>query len=158
MQRGCLFQKPLPNNPVSRLCHFLRNSVLHLQKNTWSSTTVWFPSSSCLKMGFLPALLHLESLRRLTSSWLKPQNSANLRFLLSGILLGFSFSLTAVSFVLYYQEKRQREIMSRFKLRPINPRSNDIAQGITGLIGREQFIRGVPQLTRCLRKHAIDED
>ena len=87
-------------------------------------------------MGFWPALLHLETLQRLTPSWFKPQNTANVRFLLSGILLGFSFSLTATSFVLYYREKRQREIVSRLKPRPVELRSDEIVQGVTGLIGR----------------------
>lgn len=88
-----------------------------------------------MKMGFWPALLHLERIQRLIPSWFKPQNSTNVRFLLSGILLGFSFSLTATSFLLYHREKIQREILSRFKSRPIELRSDEIVQGVTGLIG-----------------------
>jgi hypothetical protein len=91
---------------------------------------------SRVKMGVWPASLHLGSLQRLVPSWFKPQNTTNVRFLVYGILLGFSFSLTATSFVLYLREKRQREIVSRFKPRPIELRSDEILQGVTGLIGR----------------------
>lgn len=117
----CLLQRPLPNNLV----------ITSLP----TSTACNVGNLSCVKMGIWPALLHLESLQRLVPSWFKPQNTANVRFLLSGILLGFSFSLTATSFVLYFREKRQRETVSRFKPRPIELRSNEIVQGITGLIG-----------------------
>jgi len=90
---------------------------------------------SRVKMGSWPALPRLDSLQRLVPSWFKPQNTANVRFLVYGILLGFSFSLTATSFVLYFREKKQREIVSRFKPRPIELRSDEIVQGVTGLIG-----------------------
>jgi cysteine synthase len=94
-------------------------------------------------MGLLSALFHLESFRRIAPSWLKPQNATNFRFLLSGILLGFSFSLTTASFVLYFWEKKQREILSRFKPRPIELRNDEIVQGINGLIGKPIFSRVV---------------
>lgn len=87
-------------------------------------------------MRFWPVSLHLGSLQRLVPTWFKPQNTANVRFLVYGILLGFSFSLTATSFVLYFREKRQREILSRFKPRPIELRSDEVVEGVTGLIGR----------------------
>ena len=87
-------------------------------------------------MVFWPASLHLSGLQRLVPSWFKPQNAANVRFLFYGILLGFSFSLTATSFVLYFKEKRLREVLSRSRPRPIQLRSDEIVQGVTGLIGR----------------------
>ncbi|KAF9651448.1 PALP-domain-containing protein [Thelephora ganbajun] len=92
-------------------------------------------------MGFLPASLHLDSLQRLVPSWFKPKNTTNVRFLVYGILLGFSFSLTATSFILYYREKRQREMTSRFKPRRIELRSDEIVHGVTGLIGNTPLIR-----------------
>jgi cysteine synthase A len=86
-------------------------------------------------MAFWPASLRLDG-AQLVPSWFKPQNTASVRFLLYGILLGFSFSLTATSFLLYYREKRQREIATRFKPRPIELRSDEVVQGVAGLIGR----------------------
>ena len=113
-----------------------------------ASLSLFFPPNNCSKPDdvSLPVLklalrhesmasLHLDGLQRFVPSWLKPQNTANVRFLFYGILLGFSFSLTATSFVLYCREKRQRKIASMFKPRPIELRSDEIAQGIAGLIG-----------------------
>ncbi|KAF9792195.1 tryptophan synthase beta subunit-like PLP-dependent enzyme [Thelephora terrestris] len=92
-------------------------------------------------MGFWPTSLPLGNLQSLVPTWLKPQNAANVRFLLYGIFLGFSFSLTATSFVIYHREKRQREVASSFQSRPIELRSDEIAQGLTGLIGNTPLIR-----------------
>jgi hypothetical protein len=87
-------------------------------------------------MTFWSGSFRLDILQRLVSSWFRPQNAANVRFLVYGILLGFSFSLTATSFALYSREKRRREIASRFTPRPIELRSDEIADGVAGLIGR----------------------
>ena len=89
----------------------------------------------CVMVGLWPTTLRLDGLQRFVPSWFKPQTTANVRFFVYGILLGFSFSLTATSFVLYFREKRQREILSKFKPRPIQLRSDEIVQGVAGLIG-----------------------
>jgi hypothetical protein len=104
-------------------------------KKVWHRRCPRAEYSNRVKMGFLPTSLHSDSLQRLVPSWFRPQNTTNVRFLVYGILLGFSFSLTATSFVLYYREKRQRDIVSRFKPRPIELRSDEIAHGVTGVIG-----------------------
>jgi hypothetical protein len=114
-----------------------------------------------LKMRFSSASIYLDSLQRLIPSVFKPQNTANVRFLVYGILFGFSFSLTATSFVLYYREKRQRDIASRLKPRPIELKRDKIVHGVTGLIGRPVYYLGLGvayALTHYLRKHALDKD
>ena len=124
-----MVQRPLPNNRVADP----RHPSLH-PKRTHNPPHP-LGSLPCVKMGSWPASLHFDGLQRLVPSWFRPQNTANVRFLVYGVLLGFSFSLTATSFVLYFRERRQREILSRFTPRPIELRSDEIAQGVAGLIG-----------------------
>ena len=127
---------------------------------SFRTPTLPFRNSSCVKMVFWPASLHLDSLQRVVPSWFKPQNAANARFLVYGIVLGLSFSVTATSFALYLQEKRQRRILASSKSRPIQLRSDEITQGVTGLIGWLVYpgSRLGHSLTCCRRKHAFDED
>ena len=69
-------------------------------------------------------------------SWIKYYPSpSNLRHLTYGILLGFSLSVTATSLALYYRDRKQRQLISRFEPRPIELRSDEIIDGVTGLIG-----------------------
>ncbi len=57
------------------------------------------------------------------------------RQLVYGVLLGFSLSVTSTSLALYFQQRRQARIQDRFEPRPIELRSDEIIDGLTGLIG-----------------------
>lgn len=129
-----MVQRLLPNNPAakSHQCHCLRRPPG--RTNTEPDAAVGKLVS--LKMVFSSDSLYLGGLRRLVPSLFKPQNIANVRFLVCGILLGFSFSLTATSFILYYREKKQRGVVSRSKPHLIEPRNYETVHGVTGLIGR----------------------
>ena len=59
------------------------------------------------------------------------------RQLLYGILLGFSFSVTSTSLALYIQERKRNRIQKQFAPRPIELRSDEVIDGVTGLIGLE---------------------
>ena len=57
------------------------------------------------------------------------------RQLVYGVLLGFSLSVTSTSVALYFQERKRQRIQERFEPRPIELRSDEIIDGVTGLIG-----------------------
>ena len=118
-----MVQRLLPNNPVAKIASRRPPEKINSEPDL-------------LKMGLSSASLYLDSLQRFVPSLFKPQNTANVRFLVYGILFGFSFSLTTTSLALYYREKRQRDIMSRFTPRPIELKTDEIVHGVTGLIGR----------------------
>lgn len=52
-----------------------------------------------------------------------------------GIIIGFSLSLTSTSIALWYQERKQQRLSKQFTARPIELRSDEILNGVTGLIG-----------------------
>jgi cysteine synthase len=52
-----------------------------------------------------------------------------------GILIGFSLSVTSTSLALYFQERRRERIQNQFEARPIELRSDEVIDGVTGLIG-----------------------
>lgn len=77
-------------------------------------------------------------------SWLSSKlDAASTRFhalvtrqLVYGVLLGFSISVTSTSLALYFQQRRQERIQEQFEPRPIELRSDEIIDGVTGLIGQ----------------------
>ncbi|KAI0338299.1 PALP-domain-containing protein [Trametopsis cervina] len=76
-------------------------------------------------------------------SWLTPRIEAAssrlhalfTRQLFYGVLLGFSLSITSTSLALYYQERKRARIEDKFEPRPIELRSDEVIDGVTGLIG-----------------------
>lgn len=69
------------------------------------------------------------------SSWLPSPSAA--RHIFYGILIGFSLSLSSTSLALYYRDKRREEVEKAVEsvARPIELRSDEILDGVTGLIG-----------------------
>lgn len=57
------------------------------------------------------------------------------RHLLYGVLLGFSLSVTSTSLALYFQERKRQRVQEQFEPRPIELRSDEVLDGVTGLIG-----------------------
>jgi cysteine synthase len=57
------------------------------------------------------------------------------RQLLYGLLLGFSLSVTATSLTLWYQNRKREQDALHFDPRPIELRSDEIVDGVVGLIG-----------------------
>ncbi|KAJ4479181.1 tryptophan synthase beta subunit-like PLP-dependent enzyme [Lentinula aciculospora] len=79
----------------------------------------------------------------LLPSWYKPPSQSSLRYLFYGILLGLSFSLTSTSLALFFQARRRRRLAAHdhFEPRPIELRSDEVLNGVTGLIGNTPLIR-----------------
>lgn len=68
------------------------------------------------------------------SSWLPTPSTA--RHLFYGVLIGFALSLGASSAAQSYQKrKRERLEAAEPSLRPIELRSDEVLDGVTGLIG-----------------------
>lgn len=67
--------------------------------------------------------------------WLPSPSAA--RHIFYGILIGFSLSLSSTSCVLYYRNKRREDAEKAVESipRPIELRSDEILDGVTGLIG-----------------------
>ncbi|KAJ7467111.1 tryptophan synthase beta subunit-like PLP-dependent enzyme [Mycena latifolia] len=71
-----------------------------------------------------------------------------------GILLGFSLSISSSAVVQYFQRRRRRIALSQsqtseFESRPIELRSDEVLNGITGLIGNTPLVR-IPSLSNAL--------
>ncbi|TCD64839.1 hypothetical protein EIP91_003587 [Steccherinum ochraceum] len=74
-------------------------------------------------------------------SWFRFPQPTTARHLLYGVLIGLSLSVTSTSLVLYTQKrKRDRQELSYDK-RPIEIRSDEIVDGVTGLIGNTPLVR-----------------
>ena len=78
-------------------------------------------------------LLHWVSSK--LPSWLRLPPRATARHIFYGIIIGFSLSLTSTSIALWYQERKQERLSKQFEARPIELRSDEILNGVTGLIG-----------------------
>jgi cysteine synthase A len=57
------------------------------------------------------------------------------RHIAYGILIGFTLSATSTSISLYLRRRRQRFLEEQFEFQPIELRSDEILNGVTGLIG-----------------------
>lgn len=68
-------------------------------------------------------------------SWVRLPPRTTARHIFYGIIIGFSLSLTSTSIALWYQERKQERLSKRFEARPIELRSDEILNGVTGLIG-----------------------
>lgn len=67
------------------------------------------------------------------------------RQLIYGLLLGLSLSLTSTSLAYLYQTRRRKRLEAQapleFDPRPIELRSDEIINGVTGLIGNTPLVR-----------------
>jgi cysteine synthase A len=66
-------------------------------------------------------------------SWVPSPSTA--RHLFYGILIGFSLSFASTSVISAYRKRRGDDATQRVDLRPIELRSDEILDGVTGLIG-----------------------
>jgi cysteine synthase len=66
-------------------------------------------------------------------SWVP--SPSNARHLFYGILIGFSLSFASTSVMSTYRKRRGDDATPRAELRPIELRSGEILDGVTGLIG-----------------------
>ncbi|PPQ63685.1 hypothetical protein CVT24_004570 [Panaeolus cyanescens] len=71
-------------------------------------------------------------------SW--PSRSLS-RQLLLGVLIGFSLSLTSTEYIRRSQKRKKKEQLEHFTPRPIELRSNEVVDGIAGLIGNTPLVR-----------------
>lgn len=81
------------------------------------------------------------------ASWLPSPSAA--RHIFYGILIGFSLSLSSTSLALYYHNKRREDAEKAVESvpRPIELRSDEILDGVTGLIGMNLIVAGVLDTT-----------
>ena len=73
-----------------------------------------------------------------------------------GLLIGIKLTLTSTSAALYLQQFRRKKAIQRIPPRPIELRSEEIGDGVIGLIGG--FLQGQavrPMSKRALMKQAI---
>ncbi|KAI0694994.1 PALP-domain-containing protein [Cerioporus squamosus] len=63
------------------------------------------------------------------------------RQLFYGVLIGLALSLTTTSVVTYYRERRRKQVPPTFEPRPIELRSDETVDGVTGLIGNTPLVR-----------------
>ncbi|KAF9482225.1 PALP-domain-containing protein [Pholiota conissans] len=75
------------------------------------------------------------------SSWLQWPSRTAARHLIIGVLIGFSFSITSTSFAVYYQQRKKERQVQHFAPRPIELRSDEIVDGVSGLIGNTPLVR-----------------
>ena len=57
------------------------------------------------------------------------------RSLFYGIFIGLALSLTTTSVLAFYQEQKRKTLPSTFEPRPIELRSDEVVDGVAGLIG-----------------------
>ena len=57
------------------------------------------------------------------------------RSLFYGIFIGLALSLTTSSVVTYFRQRQRKRLSSNFEPRPIELRSDEVVDGVTGLIG-----------------------
>ncbi|KAI0065997.1 PALP-domain-containing protein [Artomyces pyxidatus] len=72
-------------------------------------------------------------------SWVPSATTA--RHLFYGILIGFTLSLTSTSLALNYRERKRERVAAEADLRSIELRSDEILDGVTGLIGNTPLVR-----------------
>ncbi|EAU91082.2 hypothetical protein CC1G_03250 [Coprinopsis cinerea okayama7 len=73
--------------------------------------------------------------------WARWPSQTTVRHVLYGILIGISLSLTTSSLAGARRKKRKERIEESFPPRPIEVRSDEIVNGVTGLIGNTPLMR-----------------
>lgn len=69
------------------------------------------------------------------SQWVHFPSPSTAKHVLYGIFIGFMLSAASTTIALDYQERKRKHAERQFKARPIEIRSDEIAGGVTGLIG-----------------------
>jgi len=72
-------------------------------------------------------------------SWLPSPSTA--RHLFYGIFIGFSLSIASTSVVSAYRKRRDHNVAEKDSPRPIELRSDEVLDGVTGLIGNTPLVR-----------------
>jgi cysteine synthase A len=72
-------------------------------------------------------------------SWLLSPSTA--RHLFYGILIGFSLSIASTSVISAYRKRRDNDVEEKASPRPIELRSDEVLDGLTGLIGNTPLVR-----------------
>lgn len=72
-------------------------------------------------------------------SWIPSPSTA--RTIFYGILIGFSLSITSTSLALLYRDRRKDKEEAQPGSRPIELRSDEVLDGVTGLIGNTPLVR-----------------
>ncbi|KZT71729.1 PALP-domain-containing protein [Daedalea quercina L-15889] len=86
-------------------------------------------------------ILNWVSSKSKLPDWLYNLPRTTARHIFYGVLIGFTLSLTSTSVALWYQERKQERISKQFEARPIELRSDEIIDGVTGLIGNTPLVR-----------------
>jgi cysteine synthase A len=71
------------------------------------------------------------------------------RDLIIGLVVGITFSLSSTSLALLVQQWRRKRAIARIPPRPIELRSDEIVDGVTGLIGESRVHRSA-RPSKCL--------
>lgn len=89
------------------------------------------------------------------STKLQLPSSLTIRHLVYGALIGFSLSVTSTSLALYWQQRKREREQDKFEPRPIELRSDEVVDGVAGLIGRSESSQGrrVQMLTSHSRQY-----
>ncbi|KAI9437686.1 PALP-domain-containing protein [Lactarius indigo] len=72
-------------------------------------------------------------------SWVPSPSTA--RHLFYGILIGFSLSIASTSVISAYRKRRDHNAVEKATPRPIELRSDEVLDGVTGLIGNTPLVR-----------------
>ncbi|KAI0335070.1 PALP-domain-containing protein [Cubamyces sp. BRFM 1775] len=69
-----------------------------------------------------------------------PSKSTN-KYIFYGVLIGLALSLTTSSVLEYFQQRKRKRAELTFEPRPIELRSDEVVDGVTGLIGNTPLVR-----------------
>ncbi|OSD07034.1 PALP-domain-containing protein [Trametes coccinea BRFM310] len=69
-----------------------------------------------------------------------PSKSTN-RYLFYGVLIGLAVSLTTTSVIDYFRQRKRKRAELTFEPRPIELRSDEVVDGVVGLIGNTPLVR-----------------
>ncbi|KAH9892726.1 PALP-domain-containing protein [Cubamyces lactineus] len=72
---------------------------------------------------------------------LKLPSKASNKYIFFGVLIGLALSLTTTSVLEYLQERKRKRAELTFEPRPIELRSDEVVDGVTGLIGNTPLVR-----------------
>ncbi|KAI0358633.1 PALP-domain-containing protein [Trametes cingulata] len=72
---------------------------------------------------------------------IKLPSKATQRYLLYGVLIGLAVSLTTTSVLDYFKQRKRKRVDIDFEPRPIELRSDEVVDGVTGLIGNTPLVR-----------------
>ncbi|KAF8635941.1 hypothetical protein AX15_000112 [Amanita polypyramis BW_CC] len=75
------------------------------------------------------------------SSWFQLPSRTVLKHILYGVFIGFYLSVTSKKVIQYYQARKRRRDLAEDSFRPIELRTDDILDGVVGLIGNTPLVR-----------------